>query len=79
MEMERKRDRLRLRFSRSSSKNDPECAVVGGVIAHNLGHNCWQARFIGRQVFRVYIKSDSDIHTHTPFSRLFPLYIITRY
>lgn len=40
--MERTRDRLRLRFRAVSVQNDPECAVVGGVIAHNLGHNCWQ-------------------------------------
>ena len=73
MEMERTRDRLRLRFSRPSSKNDPECAVVGGVIAHNLGHNCWKAGFIGGQMFQVYSKViQIYIHTHThPFSGCF--------
>src|SRR5574339_338842 len=39
--------------SSSCSKNDPECTVVGGVIAHNLGHNYQKARFIGGQMFQV--------------------------
>ena len=43
--------------------------MVGGVIAHNLGHNCQKARFIGGQVFQVYSKViQIYIHTHThPF------------